>query len=199
VDGFEGLMQFSSIKWTGTLNDLSTRIESLFRSYRSRSRPRYSLFSLTHIRLGDSMARTWLRKVYDRDQGICAICKQPVDWNFNGTYEDGAPQIDHFIPRDHGGEDRPENYRLSHGGCNRSRGTEEVTADSDYTVPFFKCAQCGGDIPYSHLGRVGNQPVVCSRECRRLRRNQKQLERASMKRIPSPVPSTTGVVPHPEF
>jgi HNH endonuclease len=142
------------------------------------------------------MARTWLRKVYDRDGGICAICKQPVDWNLNGTYEDGAPQIDHFIPRDHGGEDRPENYRLSHAGCNRSRGTDDVTADNDYVVPSFKCVQCGGDIPYTHLGRVGNQPVVCSRECRRLRRNQKQLERMKVKKgVSAVVPFEAAVAP----
>ena len=62
------------------------------------------------------MARTWLRKVYDRDGGTCAICKQPVDWNLNGTYEDGAPQIDHFIPRDHGGQrDRGSRVGDVHG------------------------------------------------------------------------------------
>ena len=53
------------------------------------------------------------RAIYERDRGVCGICDTPV------LYAD--MQIDHVLPRGHGGPDDPENLRATHQHCNRTR------------------------------------------------------------------------------
>lgn len=53
--------------------------------------------------------------VWERDQGICGICHEPVDpleWN-----------ADHILPWVLGGETVVHNLRVTHPRCNRKRPT----------------------------------------------------------------------------
>lgn len=59
--------------------------------------------------------------IYDRDRGICGICRKPVDL----TYPSGHPQsitLDHIIPSSQNGAHVPANVRLAHMICNARRG-----------------------------------------------------------------------------
>lgn len=52
--------------------------------------------------------------VYDRDNGICGICKRRVDRN-------GKWEIDHVIPISKGGVHAYANVQLAHQSCNRTK------------------------------------------------------------------------------
>ena len=60
----------------------------------------------------------------ERDGDKCGICGCRV----NITLKSGTrgsrrgPSVDHIIPRSRGGSDDPSNWRLTHWGCNQSRG-----------------------------------------------------------------------------
>jgi hypothetical protein len=54
------------------------------------------------------------RAIWERDGGICGICKEPV------AFED--MQLDHVLPRSFNGPDGSENLQPSHEPCNRRKG-----------------------------------------------------------------------------
>lgn len=54
-----------------------------------------------------------MRAIYERDHGICGICKKPVAW------KDASP--DHILPLARGGTHEPRNVRLTHRVCNVKR------------------------------------------------------------------------------
>lgn len=56
--------------------------------------------------------RSWL---YDRDDGVCGICKTPV--------EPEDMHIDHVIPIARGGSNTPANLQIAHSTCNLRKGT----------------------------------------------------------------------------
>lgn len=69
-----------------------------------------------------------LRRVYERDGGICYICGQPCDYD-DFYYKKGAfcigtkyPTIDHVIPRSKGGGNTFNNFKLAHMICNSLKG-----------------------------------------------------------------------------
>jgi hypothetical protein len=56
------------------------------------------------------------RKVWERDGGICGICKQPADeqnWH-----------VDHVIPLSKGGTHTYDNVQVAHPVCNLSKGAK---------------------------------------------------------------------------
>lgn len=53
------------------------------------------------------------RAIYERDQGICGICAEPVPW------ED--LHVDHIQARGAGGTHAPANLRTTHKRCNRQK------------------------------------------------------------------------------
>ena len=70
-----------------------------------------------------------LEKLYQRDNGVCAICGGLCDWNDHERREDGTfivknyyPSIDHIQPLSMGGVHSWENVRLAHFICNSVRG-----------------------------------------------------------------------------
>lgn len=69
-----------------------------------------------------------LKKLYDRDNGICHICGEICNWNdkkeVNGTIIVGEkyPSIDHVIPIAKGGTDDWKNIKLAHFKCNWLKG-----------------------------------------------------------------------------
>lgn len=80
-----------------------------------------------HI-IRDSHSSKSLKKLYDRDKGICKICNGICNWNdkkvVNGTTIVGNtyPSIDHIIPLSKGGSDDWENLQLAHFKCNWLKG-----------------------------------------------------------------------------
>lgn len=64
-----------------------------------------------------------LRRVYERDKGICHLCGRPVPHPNESEVPAGrTASSDHIIPRGHGGTDRLVNLRLAHELCNNLRG-----------------------------------------------------------------------------
>lgn len=69
-----------------------------------------------------------LKKLYERDKGICYICNGLCDWNDKkedkGTTIVGNnyPSIDHIIPLAKGGTDEWNNLKLAHFKCNWGKG-----------------------------------------------------------------------------
>ena len=66
-----------------------------------------------------------LKKLYDRDGGVCQICGGVCDWNDCRQNENGVfiagdlyPSKDHVIPLSCGGKHSWDNVRLAHRLCN---------------------------------------------------------------------------------
>lgn len=53
------------------------------------------------------------RKVWERDNGVCYLCRLPVELL--------KMSIDHVVPLSKGGEHSYSNCRLSHATCNRKK------------------------------------------------------------------------------
>ena len=68
-----------------------------------------------------------VRKLYDRDSGVCWICGGQCDLNDFITRDstficgDNYPSVDHIVPICEGGEDSWDNVRLAHRYCNSRR------------------------------------------------------------------------------
>lgn len=60
----------------------------------------------------------------ERDGDKCQICRRDIRFDLpSGPKGDTrGPSIDHIVPRSKGGDDDLANLRLTHWGCNRSRG-----------------------------------------------------------------------------
>ena len=67
-------------------------------------------------------------RIYERDNWICQLCSKPVDLSVHHLRA-SAPTLDHIEPRSVAliPDDRPENLRTAHRGCNSARGNR-VTA-----------------------------------------------------------------------
>lgn len=69
-----------------------------------------------------------LKSLYNRDNGVCAICGGKCDWNdhkYKGRYftvGKNYPSIDHILPLSRGGLHSWENVQLAHHGCNTRKG-----------------------------------------------------------------------------
>lgn len=62
------------------------------------------------------------RVLWQRDEGVCGICAQPIEGGFD---------VDHIIPLVAGGEHSYANTRIAHPTCNRAKGREAALyADS---------------------------------------------------------------------
>lgn len=71
-----------------------------------------------------------LKKLYERDKGVCHICNGICNWNDKridkGTIIVGNtyPSIDHIIPLAKGGTDEWNNLGLAHVRCNTIKGVD---------------------------------------------------------------------------
>lgn len=73
-----------------------------------------------------------LRKLYDRDNGICYLCGKVCDFN-DSKYVDGAfivgnnyPTVEHIKPISLGGSDTWDNIKLACLYCNSKKGNREA-------------------------------------------------------------------------
>lgn len=73
---------------------------------------------------GGSWRKELVAYLVERDGDRCGICNRTVDITLkSGTRGSRkGPSVDHIIPRSLGGPDEPENWRLTHWGCNQARG-----------------------------------------------------------------------------
>lgn len=81
-----------------------------------------------HVKYGDRYRDYYdpsitLKKLYERDGGICQICGKPCDWNDMEWGHSGPtyPSLDHIIPRAKGGEHTWDNVQLAHCMCNSKK------------------------------------------------------------------------------
>jgi 5-methylcytosine-specific restriction endonuclease McrA len=61
------------------------------------------------------------RAVFERDEGTCWLCHEPIDWALSGWDRWGFT-IDHVVPISKGGIDTFENVKSAHRSCNSRRG-----------------------------------------------------------------------------
>ena len=61
-----------------------------------------------------------LKKLYERDGGVCQICGEPCNWDDMewGCHGPTYPSLDHIVPRAKGGDHKWENVQLAHCICN---------------------------------------------------------------------------------
>ena len=64
-----------------------------------------------------------LKKLYERDSGICHICGEQCSWDSKeyGTCGPDYPSIDHVVPLSKGGSHTWENVKLAHHLCNGAK------------------------------------------------------------------------------
>lgn len=95
-------------------------------SFRSYYRKRYGLLYKEYY---DETIT--LKKLYERDHGICQICGGKCDWTDKTWGYSGPtyPSIDHIKPRVNGGAHKWYNVQLAHCICNsRKRDIDDCTA-----------------------------------------------------------------------
>lgn len=68
---------------------------------------------------------------YDQN-GICPLCKEPLD--FNQISDSKYANIDHIIPKSHGGSDARKNLQLAHTLCNLAKGCGCGPNGHDYRI-----------------------------------------------------------------
>jgi len=80
-----------------------------------------------------------LRLIYERTDGRCHICRKHLSFcNYGKLGARGSWEIEHSIPRSHGGTDHRNNLYAACISCNRSKGngsTKTARAANGY-----KCA-----------------------------------------------------------
>lgn len=72
-----------------------------------------------------SSARYTDREIFERDNWICHICREPVERTGDRLHPMGAT-IDHMVPISRGGTDEPENVATAHWLCNRKKGARQA-------------------------------------------------------------------------
>lgn len=92
-----------------------------------------NLFLKTGLRLGIDPTirrpapRTWVQKLWQKQHGICARCKDPQPMRI----EDAT--FDHIVPLVEGGEHSMKNGRVTHGYCNSAKGGRGLIDESKRT------------------------------------------------------------------
>jgi hypothetical protein len=80
---------------------------------------------------------TWLRvaserRAMDQRAGItrCPLCTRVLDWGkrVRGVYNPALAEVDHIVPKEHGGADSLENSRCVCADCNKRRRSRERNA-----------------------------------------------------------------------
>lgn len=108
-----------------------------------------------------------LRRVYERDKGLCWICGKKTDFS-DVLYTkaghkycgDSHPVKDHLIPLAHGGDESWENVRLACWRCNKIKSDAivdvEETEKGKRLVVSERCGKKNGAIPVSQYSLDGN-------------------------------------------
>jgi HNH endonuclease len=130
------------------------------------------------------------RQVYERARGYCEYCRIPDAATF-------APhEIDHIVAEKHGGLTESENLALSCASCNKRKGSDLASIDSETgeIVPLYHPRQDlwhehfhlteGEVFPRTAKGRITTQLLQLNRRDRVEER--RLLQQAGMLDIPLP-------------
>lgn len=75
-----------------------------------------------------SYTKEELRKIYDRTEGRCHICRKQLAFkNYGAPGERGAWEVEHSVPRAKGGSNRRQNLYPAHVTCNRAKGSRSTS------------------------------------------------------------------------
>lgn len=74
---------------------------------------------------GSKERRKIMRRVIERDKGICWLCGEPVDLTLTFPHP-LSKSMDHVVPHSKGGKFTFANLRLAHRICNDARGAESA-------------------------------------------------------------------------
>lgn len=82
----------------------------------------------TNLEKRRSIPKTWVRKAYDRQLGLCARCGEEMDI----FSRDSRDQVtgDHIEPISTGGEHRSINIAAMHQRCNSAKGNRSLYEDA---------------------------------------------------------------------
>lgn len=74
--------------------------------------------------LGRGGSRAWRKRmmIYNRDEGICQLCREPVLLAYP-KYHPRSLSMDHIRPKSKGGTATASNLQTSHYECNKSKGS----------------------------------------------------------------------------
>lgn len=67
----------------------------------------------------------WRRRLFVDQKGVCALCRQSLDW-YRVLGETDYAHMDHIHPYSKGGRTVFSNAQLVHAICNRSKGNKQV-------------------------------------------------------------------------
>lgn len=74
-----------------------------------------------------------LDKLFERDDGVCHICKEEVKMNLHSNHNEYG-SIDHVIPVVNGGTHTWDNVKLAHRICNTLKRDNEITIDEEMAL-----------------------------------------------------------------
>jgi 5-methylcytosine-specific restriction endonuclease McrA len=101
---------------------VSIYLTKLYCSDRCKDRYRKTSKGIDRIKYRDTRRTdTFKSKLYWKAQGLCGICKQPIDTSIPYP-EPMSFSVDHIIPVSKGGSERNENLQASHLSCNIAKG-----------------------------------------------------------------------------
>lgn len=64
---------------------------------------------------------------YCKHDGLCHLCWGEIRFNAYGKPTGDGWQVDHIVPRAHGGSDHPRNLAAAHSVCNNYKGTRPAS------------------------------------------------------------------------
>ena len=79
---------------------------------------------------GAQVERVYFRAIYERDKGICQVCKKPVRYHHKGPEQ---ASLDHILPIAFGGHHVADNVQLTHLRCNIRRGAALLPAQMRFS------------------------------------------------------------------
>ena len=77
------------------------------------------------LKMGAIVAKVDLRKVPERDNFICQLCRKKVDMALKWPHR-MSPSIDHIVPLSKGGAHELRNLQLAHLACNTAKGIKSL-------------------------------------------------------------------------
>jgi 5-methylcytosine-specific restriction endonuclease McrA len=105
------------------------------------------------VKLGDNTIS--LRRVWQRDNGRCHICKQRTDlpsvwqgWNYSNEWMPKAPTVDHILALANGGSHTWSNVALAHNECN-SKKSDNLTREGDIYCAVTRGASIQRRVAYT--------------------------------------------------
>jgi hypothetical protein len=103
---------------------VSIYLTKVYCSERCSKRHRTNAKNIDRTKYRDARrSSTFKSKLYWKAQGLCGICKEPIDTSIPYP-EPMSFSVDHIVPLSKGGSERNENLQASHLSCNIAKGSQ---------------------------------------------------------------------------